>query len=57
MSNGRSYKGYWKEGKQEGIGVYTNRDGVRRKGKWEKGIRVKWKIEQKLRELELQLRV
>lgn len=40
-AGGRSYRGYWREGKQHGLGIYT-RDGVERKGEWANGTRVRW---------------
>ena len=37
------YKGYWKNGKQNGEGeVYSPQEDIWRKGIWENGKRVKW---------------
>lgn len=40
--DGRVYEGYWIYGKQHGEGFYTNKDGEKKRGQWEKGKRVKW---------------
>ena len=37
----RIYIGFWKNGKQEGIGKYINQKSVRY-GMWAKGERIKW---------------
>lgn len=44
--DGRVYEGQWKEGKQHGIGKFTDRDGVTTEGIWDNGARVRWMGEQ-----------
>ena len=34
--------GSWKNGKQDGRGIYRNKDGVERKGLWSNGKKIKW---------------
>jgi hypothetical protein len=42
-SDGRKYKGYWKNGKQNGEGeFYQVKEGVWKKGIWSEGKRVRW---------------
>ncbi len=42
-SDGRKYKGRWKNGKQHGEGEFYNpRENIWRKGLWNEGKRVKW---------------
>lgn len=36
------YEGGWKNGKQHGMGVYTNGEGITRKGEWVEGKRTRW---------------
>ena len=40
--DGSSYKGQWKEDKEDGIGTKTNKNSVSRDGEWDKGNRKKW---------------
>ena len=42
QSDGRSFKGQWKHGKQHGYGDYTHLDGSIKSGYWENGKRIKW---------------
>lgn len=39
---GNRYEGPWLNGKQHGIGWYTNKNGEKRQGVWENGKRIKW---------------
>lgn len=42
-SDGRKYKGYWKNGKQHGEGeFYQNKENMWKKGIWSEGKRVRW---------------
>ena len=42
-ANGKIYKGYWKNGKQDGEGeFYFPSDRKWKKGIWKEGKRVKW---------------
>ena len=36
------YDGYWMNGKQEGVGVYTNNQGQIKYGQWTNGKRMAW---------------
>ena len=40
--DGKEYSGEWKDGKQHGIGVYTNSKGISKKARWEDGKRIEW---------------
>ena len=40
--DGRSYEGAWRDGERDGIAYYLNSKGVKRKGEWVKGKRIKW---------------
>ena len=40
--DGRSYKGLWRDGKQEGKGMYVNKENIPREGVWENGKKIKW---------------
>ena len=37
----RLYIGFWKDGRQDGVGRYVNPQ-TERWGQWKKGVRVKW---------------
>jgi hypothetical protein len=42
-SDGRKYKGFWKNGKQHGEGeFYQQKENVWKKGIWGEGKRVRW---------------
>lgn len=41
-ADGKKYQGEWVDGKQHGVGYYTNANGVSKKGEWSKGKRLKW---------------
>ena len=41
-TNGIVYEGQWKNNKQHGVGMITTASGKFRKGKWEKGRRLRW---------------
>ena len=42
-SDGRKYKGYWKNGKQHGEGeFFQQKENVWKKGIWGEGKRVRW---------------
>ena len=41
-SDGKSYTGEWKNGKQHGIGKYTSANGETKEGEWDKGNRIRW---------------
>ncbi len=44
-SDGRKYKGFWKNGKQHGEGEFYNpKEETWKKGVWHDGKRVKWDI-------------
>jgi hypothetical protein len=36
------YDGTWKDGKQHGIGTFTDQKGEKRRGEWEMGERTRW---------------
>ena len=38
-ADGSTYQGGWKDGKQHGIGFYTDKSGVKKKGQWLEGSR------------------
>lgn len=40
--DGRKYDGEWKDGNQDGEGMFHSKDGVVKKGVWVKGQREKW---------------
>ena len=40
--DGRKYEGNWKQGKQDGRGIYYSATGKQREGEWSKGKRIKW---------------
>jgi hypothetical protein len=42
--NGKVYNGSWKDGAQNGNGIYTNSKGDSRKGEWNDGKRIKYKM-------------
>lgn len=39
--DGKIYEGGWKNGKFHGEGVYTNTEGVQKRGEWRNGIKQK----------------
>lgn len=39
--DGRSYRGHWSNGKQDGAGVTVDVNGVETKGEWKNGERIK----------------
>jgi len=42
-SDGKKYKGYWKNGKQDGEGEFLlNATSAWKKGRWSEGKRVRW---------------
>lgn len=41
-SDGRTYKGSWKNGKQHGEGYFYSGDGKDKKGVWDNGTLAKW---------------
>lgn len=42
IADSRCYSGNWKNGKYHGEGEYTSSSGLKRKGIWDEGKRVKW---------------
>ncbi len=45
-SDGRKYKGYWKNGKQHGEGEFFHtKENIWKKGIWMDGKRVQWKTD------------
>jgi hypothetical protein len=40
--DGRSYRGYWKDGKQDGRGTYKNKENIEKQGLWADGKKTKW---------------
>ena len=40
--DGRRYEGKWRNGKQDGIGMYINSEGIKKYGRWDEGRRVAW---------------
>ena len=40
--DGRIYEGEWHDNKQHGIGHYTNKEGIKKKGEWKEGKRYCW---------------
>lgn len=40
--DGRKYDGEWKNGKQNGIGIYRSANNKERKGEWIDGKRSRW---------------
>ena len=41
-TDGRVYDGGWVNGKQFGVAFYTDKHGIKKKGRWEDGKRVEW---------------
>ena len=41
-TDGRMYKGGWKDGKQHGEGVEITKDGEEKKGEWIDGEWIRW---------------
>lgn len=41
-ADGRSYKGPWKNGKQDGEGIFIDSHGQEKKGVWVMGRRTQW---------------
>ena len=50
--DGRSYRGHWSNGKQDGAGVTVDVNGVETKGEWKNGERIKAHLSWPLKELE-----
>ncbi len=44
------YSGSWENGVQQGFGFYTNKNGVKKEGYWDKGKRIRWVNEGKGKE-------
>ena len=40
--DGRLYKGKWRQGVQDGIGIFVDKRGIERKGLWKTGKKIKW---------------
>merc|ERR1712007_186753 len=40
--DGRCFAGQWRDGKQDGEGIYTSRNDESRRGKWQAGKRICW---------------
>ncbi len=40
--DGRVYDGQWVNGRQDGMGKYTDKEGITKVGMWSKGKRTKW---------------
>ena len=40
--DGRKYKGQWKNGKQEGKGIFVAPDGQEKEGTWKEGSKIEW---------------
>lgn len=41
-SDGRMYKGGWRDGKQHGEGIFVTENGEEKKGEWREGTRIRW---------------
>ena len=41
-ADGRQYIGQWKGGKQDGIGTYISKEGVKKQGEWQGGRKIRW---------------
>ena len=40
--DGRQYKGHWKNGKQDGKGIFVAPDGAEKEGIWKEGSKIEW---------------